>query len=101
LAARRRFDLIVSKRALGQLQSINTYIAERNAPAAQRVIDTIYQAIDRLLIRPGMGRPGSAPKTREWSASRYPYVIVYEVSMKSRTLTVMGVFHTAQGERTL
>jgi addiction module RelE/StbE family toxin len=101
LATRRRFDLILSKRALEQLESINSYIAERNPQAAGRVINTIYQDIDRLRTRPGMGRPGEATGTREWSVSRYPYVIVYEVSAISRTLTVMGVFRTSLGERKL
>jgi len=48
-----------------------------------------------------MGRPGRSANTREWSVTKYRYVIVYEVSQKPRKVTVLGVFHTSLGERKL
>lgn len=75
---------------------IYTYIGERNALAASRVIARIRAAAERLLDSPAMGRPGAVPGTREWVVHGLPYIIVYEVMEGSDELIVLGVYHGAQ-----
>jgi toxin ParE1/3/4 len=99
LAPSRTFELIVSERAHGQLETIRAYLAERNPRAATKVIGTLRSAFDRLTIRPHIGRMGAVHDTREWSIVRFPYMFVYQVSEESRSVTILAVFHTAQGER--
>ncbi len=101
MAPRRPYTLNVSPRALAQIEAIRAYLAERNPDAASRVVDSIRKGFERLSQRPFIGRPGTAPKTHEWSGTRYPYVIVYYVTEKTELLEIAGVFHTAQGERKL
>jgi len=47
---------------------------------------------------PEAGRLGESEGTREWVVGGLPYIMVYQVSNEP-ALTVLGVFHAAQGER--
>jgi plasmid stabilization system protein ParE len=63
------------------------------------VIGTLRRAFERLTMRPHIGRIGAVAGAREWSIVRFPYMFVYQVSEEPLSVTVLGVFHTAQGER--
>jgi len=90
--------LRITRRAKGHLLSINLYIRERNPRAARRVADTLRVSFEMLRRHPFAGRLGAVSGTREFSVVRFPYVVVYEVST-DQTVTILGVFHTAQDQR--
>jgi addiction module RelE/StbE family toxin len=81
--------LILSDRALKHLDRIHTYLAERNANAADEEITAILDLVEhRLRNFPEMGRAGRRKGTREFPHP--PYLIVYRV--KGDSLTVVSVF---------
>lgn len=71
----------------------------RNPLGVTRVADALEAEFGILRRRPFTGLPGHSAGTREKSVVHYPYVIVYEVF--GHAVVILGVFHTAQGERTL
>jgi len=81
------------------LETVRAYLADRNPQAATKVIGTLRSAFERLTERLHIGRIGVVAGTREWSIVRFPYMFVYQVSEESLSVTVLAVFHTAQGER--
>lgn len=91
-----------SERAADQLEAIDDYIRPRNARGADRVGQSIHAACLRLTRHPYIGRPSLPPGTRIFSIVDYPYVVVYRVlGEPEHTIMILGVFHTAQGERKL
>jgi len=94
VAALRALNLRFSARARSQLDSIQTYIHERNPAAAVRVGAAIRDAAERLRYFPFAGRTGGAHATREWVVRGYPYILVYEV--EADEVMILGVFHGAQ-----
>lgn len=96
MAALRPLSLRFSDRARQQLNSIQSYLRERNPHAARRVGVAIRDSAERLRYFPFAGRPGRANGTREWVVRGYPYVIVYELRRAESELMILGVFHAAQ-----
>lgn len=85
--------VILSRRALTDLDDIWTYLAREASPAtAHRVIGDILDAVDRLAEIPGMGHERADvrnPAYRFWSVKGY--VIGYRPD--ARTLHVVRVVH--------
>jgi toxin ParE1/3/4 len=54
-------------------------IREDNPAAAQRVAQTIYNAVAALKTSPYRGRIGLANDTRELLFAPWPYIAVYEI----------------------
>lgn len=79
------------------LIAIADYIARENPRAAQRVRNDLLAAVTHLKSAPRSGRPGSISGTREWVVRGRPYIIVYRLETEAEMLTVLGVFHSAQG----
>ena len=80
--------------ALHDLDQISTYLAERNRPAADAVLNTIERVVSRL-----ERFPHSAPETefsgvRAAPALRYPYIIFYRVRQAS--IEILYVRHAAR-----
>jgi plasmid stabilization system protein ParE len=98
VAAIRPLELRFTLRAHQQLQSIFNYIHDRNPAAARSVARRIRFASEMLSYFPEAGRLGESEGTREWVVRGLPYIMVYQVSNEP-ALTVLGVFHAAQGER--
>lgn len=82
--------------ALAHLQSIRSYLADRNPAAARRVMAAISVAASRLCDFPQLGRSGESPGTREWVVQGSPYIVVYQVDADREEIRVLGVFHGAQ-----
>ena len=60
--------LVWRPQALDDLETIIGYIAERNANAADQLLDAIDVWAERIVLHPAMYRPGRVPGTREaWS----------------------------------
>ncbi len=80
--------------ATGDLEAIETYIAEENSDAAARTVLRVLEAVEGLLEFPSIGRPGRIPGTRELVESPTPFIVVYRV--KSNILWVLRVIHGAR-----
>jgi toxin ParE1/3/4 len=79
--------------ALEDLKSIIAYIAERNAPATERLHLAIEACAEGLRERPLLYRPGRVEGTRE--AVVHPnYILIYEVG--AETVEIIAVVHSRQ-----
>lgn len=79
--------------AVDDLEKIISYIAERNAAAAERLQSLIEACADGLAERPFLYRPGRVTGTRE--AVVHPnYILIYEVI--GETVEVIAVVHSRQ-----
>lgn len=70
---------VVSRRARADLIDIQDYIARDNPAAAERVVDGILAAFEKLAERPQMGQVRNDLTDRNvrfWAV--YSYMIVYE-----------------------
>lgn len=77
--------------ALADLNAEAEYIARDNPSAAERIVDDIFAATDRLAVFPAMGRPGRVLGTRELVVSNTPYIVPYRV--RGQTVEIIRVLH--------
>jgi plasmid stabilization system protein ParE len=83
-------NLVWRAAALDDLEQIITYIAERDAAAAERLHAAIATCAERLPEFPFLYRPGRVPGTRE--AVVHPnYILVYRVTAEA--VEVVSVVH--------
>jgi toxin ParE1/3/4 len=86
-------NLIWRQSARSDLRAIVTYIAERNAPAAQQIKDAIEACAERLSEHPFLYRRGRLAGTRE--AVVHPnYVLIYTVGAEG--VEILNVVHARQ-----
>ena len=88
--------VIFDDEALVDLRRIVAWIAKDNRPAAQELVERIFDKAERLAT-PGltnMGHPGLKSGTRE--LTEYPYIIVYEVHADREQIVVLSVVHGSQ-----
>jgi len=86
-------NLVWTEVALGDLDTIITYIAEHNLDAALQLQLAIEACAERLPEHPYMYRPGKVAGTRE--AVVHPnYLLIYEVHVD--TVEIMRVVHSRQ-----
>lgn len=84
--------LVWRPEARRDLHDIIGYIADRNAPAADRLGTAIRHTAERLPDHPLIHRPGRVPGTRE--AIVHPnYILVYRVA---DAIEVLAVLHARQ-----
>jgi len=83
-----------TRRALSRLDTIGSYIAEKNPKAAQLVVGKIYATAQTLRDHPLQGRSGRVRATRELVLADYPYIIVYRAG--DHGIEVLTVMHTSQ-----
>jgi plasmid stabilization system protein ParE len=73
-------EVVLSRRARADLIDIETYIAQDSIASADKVIDDILAAFDRLAVNPQLGhvrRDLTERKVRFWAV--HSYLIVYEI----------------------
>ncbi len=60
--------LIWSPEALGDVQRLYRFLAEKSPDAARRAVQAIRAGVKVLVLQPGVGRPvdGMEPEFREW-----------------------------------
>jgi toxin ParE1/3/4 len=76
--------------ALADLRQVMEYISERDAAAANRLLDTIEACAERLPDHPFMYRPGRIAGTRE--AVVHPnYILIYRVT--TDTVEIVNLVH--------
>ena len=86
-------NLVWRASALDDLETITSYIADRDLDAADRLLDAIEACAERLSAHPFMYRPGRVPGTRE--AVVHPnYILVYRVT--ARSVEIVSVVHARQ-----
>jgi addiction module RelE/StbE family toxin len=84
--------LVWRAEARADLFTILSYIAERNAPAAERLLAAIEHVAERLPDHPYLHRPGRVAGTRE--AVVHPnYILVYRVA---EAVEIVAVLHARQ-----
>jgi toxin ParE1/3/4 len=83
-----------SPAATEDLFRIVEYIFRENAPAAQRVANTIYENIGVLNSFPNRGRMGRVEGTREMPVPSLPFIVVYRVVEEAVEIT--RIIHGAQ-----
>ena len=86
--------------AEADLEGIVDYIAEDNPFAAERVVDAIEDAGNKL-GEMATGRPGRVGGSYEKSLARLPYIIAYELrDMEGReSVVIVRVIHTSRDWR--
>jgi plasmid stabilization system protein ParE len=60
----------------------------------QFIADDSVTAAEHLADFPDSGRPGRAPKTREWVLNGLPYLLIY--SVEGQSLTIWRVLHNSR-----
>lgn len=80
--------------ALADLAEIAGHVAEENPQAARKVVGEIRRQILILSRHPDIGRAGRVSGTRELVITKFPYVVVYEVSEKS--VDILAVVHASR-----
>lgn len=83
-----------SERAQQDVHEAFTYVAFDKPDAAERVVDRLKAAGDRLALMPFKGRVGKAAKTREFVVPGLPYILIYEVGADE--IVIHRVMHGAQ-----
>jgi toxin ParE1/3/4 len=86
--------ILWSRRAIGHLTHLRSYVARDNPKAANRIAGTLLAAVERLAELPHLGRPGRVAGTRELVVPGTPHVIPYR--LRGDRLEVIAVFHARQ-----
>lgn len=92
------FKLIWSPSARLDLKDIAAFIAEDSPSAADRFVENLFQAVERLADFPESGRivpEFGDPNIRE--VIRKPCRIVYRIRRRKRTIEIARVWHAARG----
>ncbi len=82
------------KRALSDLKSFRAWLEALPDANADRVVQRIKDAAQRLDRLGDIGRPSKLANIRELSVRNAPYVIVYQ--MRKGFILIVAVYHTAQ-----
>jgi len=84
---------VISPKALDDLDEIDAYIAENNPAAADRVVDSLFEAFDTLAGSPGLGH-GRQDLTkldlRFWTVRRRHTVVYRELKTGIEIVRVFG-----------
>jgi plasmid stabilization system protein ParE len=81
-------------RAGSDLDEIKAYLMAVDSAAAERVRDSIEQAINTMSFFPGIGRPTNTEGVCMLPVVRYPYRIYHTVS--TDTVTILHIRHTSR-----
>jgi toxin ParE1/3/4 len=80
--------------AATDLECIADYLFSHVPDRAPRLIRSIYEAPETLLLFPHRGRPGKKAGTRELVLSPLPWIVVYTV--RDDVAHVVRILHGAQ-----
>jgi toxin ParE1/3/4 len=81
--------------ALADLRNIQSYIAETDPAAADRLISRIRQTITMSERFPLLGRAGSIEGTREFVIPGLPYTVIYQIQSET-TLDILTIIHQSR-----
>jgi len=83
-------QLKLSARAIANMGAIKKHIAADNPSAAE----SVFSAVDSLVDNPLIGHSGQRTNTRELVLTRYPYTVIYRVTVTR--IIVAAVVHQRQ-----
>jgi plasmid stabilization system protein ParE len=88
-------NLIVSPAAQADLERLQTFLAEKNPDAAQRVVAVLTRAIQSLDTLPDRGRPSAAIGARELVVpfGRAAYVVRYAHLPGTEEVVILRIWH--------
>ena len=88
--------LVIREEAVDDLDEIHDWIAKDNLSAANRMVRTLRQRMNSVLLPElvNIGRPGRKKGTRE--LVEWPYIIVYKVDDNREVITILAVVHGAR-----
>ena len=92
MAAKRQLEF--SARSLANMEVIKLHIAADNPAAATKVIQSVLRTSEELIDFPMLGHTGLRTGTRELVLSKYPYTIIYRLTLKK--LHIVAVVHQSQ-----
>ncbi len=82
-----------TEKANRNLDDVEAYIAQDNPNAAIRMVLKIIRALEHLLQRPALGRPGRILGTRELVITGTPFIVPYRV--RGERVEILAVLHGA------
>lgn len=80
--------------ALLEIDSIFSYVAERDPVAAARIVTRIEQLVSRLAAFPHLGHAADEPSVRVVPLGRYPYLVFYAIGFDE--VMIVHVRHAAR-----
>ena len=86
--------IVWTEPAVRDLAAARGHIARDNAPAAERQVERVLVAIQRLLQFPEIGRSGRRAGTRELVINGTPYIAAYRV--RNNAIEILRVMHGRQ-----
>jgi toxin ParE1/3/4 len=87
-------NIVYAPHALRDLESIATYLIERNPVGAINVLGAIKSSIDTLSFFPQIGRLVDDAGHRRVPVLRYPYLLFYRVL--GDELLILHIRHTSR-----
>jgi len=84
----------LTERAGADLDEIKAYLVPKDPEAAERVRQSIEQAIDTISFFPDIGRPTNEKGISMLPVVRYPYRIYHMIS--ADTVTILHIRHTSR-----
>jgi toxin ParE1/3/4 len=87
-------QLEFSLRSIANMETIRLHIAADNPIAANKVIESVASTADKLMDFPMLGHVGRRLGTRELVLSKYPYTIVYRLTVKK--IIIAAVIHQSR-----
>jgi len=89
------YQIILSPVSIASLEAITAWIAKDDPSAAERIGNQLLDRIDLLKKFPMAGSVYAANKQWRKLVSR-PYVIIYRINAKLRTIEVLAFRHSAR-----
>lgn len=86
-------QVIWTDEAVSDVESLRSYIEKDRPHTARRIATRIVNLVEALAEKPGVGRPGRVPGTRELVVSGTPYIVPYRV--RAGSIEVLRVLHGA------
>ena len=88
--------VVFSDRAKLRLRQIQSYIAEDNPGAAERVVIRIRQTVEFLSDFPRIGRIWEDGATRALNVSGLPYRVHYRIDENAEVIQIITIAHTSR-----
>lgn len=93
------FQVVWSRRALGDLKALVQYIARDNRTVAKRFGNLVVSKVDEVIQFPRMGR--MVPEYHEDGLREIlipPYRVIYEIDDRRQTIAVLRIWHGARSK---
>lgn len=87
--------IVVTDGALGDLERLRIFLAEKDVDAGERAKFTLVEAIDSLMTFPDRGRPSLLPGTRELVVKfgQSAYIVRYAYRSSADAVYIYRVWH--------